>query len=461
MALFNQDLHFPDIEETPNKPRNISYPKESFGKAKPVLRCFNSSWYDKWAWLHWDPASERAYFHTCISAYKQKKLKSSSADPAFISKGFRNWKDATISFSKHEDSSCHKEAVLLVITLPSTTRDVGECLSSALLKERASNRACFLTILRSIWYLARQGVALRGDRIGEVDGNMMQLVTLQNEEKGDDSLTEWLKRKSSKYTSPLIQNEILQLMALQILRQIAQQLKDVEFTIMIDETTDISVREQVVVVFRYIDSNLDAHETFVGLYCTDSITANSLVQIIKDVLLRLNLKLENCRGQCYDGASNMKGIRSGVATQISAIEPRAVYTHCYGHSFNLACQDMIRSIKVIKDALGTTFELSKLLKYSSKRNAAYLKIKEELAPSDPGFRTLCPTRWTVRGQSSGSVRTNYSVLLNSMQCFSEMAHSDMEMSSRINGIAMQLEKFDFLFGVMLGEKILTLAETLS
>ena len=60
---------------------------------------------------------------------------------------------------------------------------------------------------------------------------------------------------------------------------------------------------------------------------TSSITADSLVAIIKDTLLRMNLKVEHCRGQCYDGASVMSGARNGVAKQISTDEPRAVYTH--------------------------------------------------------------------------------------------------------------------------------------
>ena len=171
------------------------------------------------------------------------------------------------------------------------------------------------------------------------------------------------------------------------------------------------------------------------MYQTESISANSLVAVIKDVLLRLNLKLENCRGQCYDGASNMKGHISGVSTQLLQDEPRAIYTHCYGHSLNLACQDTIRSVRVVKDALDTTFELSKLLKYSSKRNAAFKKLKEQLAPSDPGFHTLCPTRWTVRADSLASVVSNYSVLQSSLDTFSDMAARDMEMSARVNGIA--------------------------
>ena len=101
------------------------------------------------------------------------------------------------------------------------------------------------------------------------------------------------------------------------------------------------------------------------------------------------------------------------------------------------------------------------MKYSSKRKAEFSKIKEEMAPSDPGFRTLYPTRWTVRADSLARVRINYAVLQSSLESFLEMASRDMEMSAKVNGIASQLEKFDFLFGVMLGEKVLQLKDNLS
>ena len=52
----------PDVGPSPNQPRNISFPKVTFGKAKPVLRAFNASWFDKWGWLHWDESSARAFF---------------------------------------------------------------------------------------------------------------------------------------------------------------------------------------------------------------------------------------------------------------------------------------------------------------------------------------------------------------------------------------------------------------
>ena len=115
----------------------------------------------------------------------------------------------------------------------------------------------------------------------------------------------------------------------------------------------------------------------------------------------------------------------------------------------------------MKDAVDTTFELSKLLKYSANRKAEFLRLKEELAPNDPGFRTLCPTRWTVRSKSLSSVRQNNSVLQQSLSTFADFAKHDMETSARVNGIRSQMEKFSFLFGVMLGESVLGMAENLS
>ena len=81
---------------------------------------------------------------------------------------------------------------------------------------------------------------------------------------------------------------------------------------MIDETTDTSNAEQVVIVIRWVSDDLSVHE-FIGLYHTSSIQAQSLVAI-NDSLLRLNLKWKLCRGQCYDGVSVMSGAKSGVAT---------------------------------------------------------------------------------------------------------------------------------------------------
>ena len=86
----------------------------------------------------------------------------------------------------------------------------------------------------------------------------------------------------------------------------------------------------------------------------------------------------------------MVGSKSGVATQIEKKEPRAILTHCYGHSLQLAIGDTVREVRNLRDALDTTSEISKLLKYSPKRDRMFEKLKAELAPETPGFRVLCP-----------------------------------------------------------------------
>ena len=60
--------------------------------------------------------------------------------------------------------------------------------------------------------------------------------------------------------------------------------------------------------------------------------------------------------------------------------------------------------------MDATFEINKLIKYSPKRDAIFTKLKDELSSETPGFRVLCPTRWTVRADSLLSVMDNYTVL---------------------------------------------------
>ena len=96
------------------------------------------------------------------------------------------------------------------------------------------------------------------------------------------------------------------------------------FALMADECTDCSNREQFTINIRWVDANLQDNVAFIGLYAVDTISADCLVSAIKDVLIRMNLKLSCCRGQCYDGVSNMSGVKRGVAAQLCAEEKRAL-----------------------------------------------------------------------------------------------------------------------------------------
>jgi len=94
-----------------------------------------------------------------------------------VTRGFSNWKDGTLSFKKHEKSSCHREAVEVMITLPATTCNVSELLSKQHAIQKIKNRDALFEIMSSIKYLCRQGLALRGDN---EDGNLTQLLLKLN-----------------------------------------------------------------------------------------------------------------------------------------------------------------------------------------------------------------------------------------------------------------------------------------
>ena len=126
-------------------------------------------------------------------------------------------------------------------------------LSAQYKKERIESRRIFLKILYCVRYLARQSLPMLGNwsekSISEFNANFNQLLLLRCE--GDPEMAKWLERKRFRYTFPLVQNEILEVLALGIMRKI---------------------------------------------------TENIIVQVLKDVFLRMNLDVKDSRGLCYDGA---------------------------------------------------------------------------------------------------------------------------------------------------------------
>ena len=93
-------------------------------------------------------------------------------------------------------------------------------------------------------------------------------------------------------------------MALKILLDLVNAIQSTPFfTVMIDETTDISNKEQVVITLQSVGDDLTVHEHFIGFYFVADIKATTLMEVVKDTLCRLNLSKTKIQGQCYDGAS--------------------------------------------------------------------------------------------------------------------------------------------------------------
>ena len=438
------------MPENPYHPApNFSFPRKQQGDRK---RSAHSEWFQKWSWLSYDVAKDAVFCFPCKKAYQKKLLLLKHINHAFVSRGFNDWKEGTRAFQKHEKSQLHIESVDKVFNVKG---DIGEVLSVQHQMEKEANQRCLRYVVLCLRYLARQTIALRGDND---EGNFKQLLKMQALDNKE--LTEWLEKKREKFTSPEIQNEILKIMAHDILRNITSKIRSANFfSIMIDETVDVANKEQCIFVVRWVD-DFDVHEEFLGLYECDRTTGDYLVLLIKDMLKRFNFSLANIRGQNYDGAASMTGKNAGVKSQILREEPRALFVHCYGHSTNLAVCDALKKTQIIRDGLDFCKELIQLIKYSPKREAILRNCKNEDLDTSPGIRTLCPTRWTVKSGALTSILSNYGKLL---EAFEEalLQETNPEMKARINGVKTKMETFEFFFAINLAAMILAQTDNLA
>ena len=78
-------------------------------------------------------------------------------------------------------------------------------------------------------------------------------------------------------------------MALGMMGQISANIQNAKFfTIMADETTDVSNKEQLVICIRCVDDCLVIHEDFIGMHPLESTNAD---QVLKNALLRISLNI--------------------------------------------------------------------------------------------------------------------------------------------------------------------------
>ena len=111
----------------------------------------------------------------------------------------------------------------------------------------------------------------------EENYNFYQSLKLRAEENSE--ILDWLRRKDDKYTSPVIQNEILEAIALCMLRKISENIHNATFfTIMADEAADISNKESVCI--RWVDENFSVHEDFIAMYPLERTTADHIVAVL-------------------------------------------------------------------------------------------------------------------------------------------------------------------------------------
>lgn len=163
----------------------------------------------------------------------------------------------------------------------------------------------------------------------------------------------------------------------------------------------------------------------------------------------------------------MFGKKTGVATRILQLQPKAHPTHCHGHSLSLGVKDAVRSCKVLSDTMDTSKELITLIKYSPKRETMLGDLKDNIEGETcddeekvPGIVKFCPTRWTVKATCYQRILDNSASLFKVWDACLE-SKIDTDTRAHILGCLAQMKTFQFFFGLQLSQRLFAHTDNLS
>lgn len=144
-------------------------------------------------------------------------------------------------------------------------------------------------------------------------------------------------QQNATYLSPTIQNEIIEICGNLITKKLVTDInKTCCFTILCDETLDVSGIEQLFLWARYINFKNQLRENFFCFIPAYDLTGENLANLILEKCELLGLDMSNLVGQGYDGAGNMSGQFNGVQYRIRQKYPKAMFVYCAAHRLNLA-----------------------------------------------------------------------------------------------------------------------------
>ena len=106
----------------------------------------------------------------------------------------------------------------------------------------------------------------------------------------------------------------------------------------------------------------------------------------------------------------------------------------------------MKNVRFLNNSIATAYEISNLIKKSPKRDAMLHKTRKDILLESPGFRALCPTRWTVKAESMKSILDIWFAL---QQVWDETLDGNLEpeIKGRIIGVKSQMNTFNYFYGV--------------
>ena len=302
----------------------------------------------------------------------------------------------------------------------------------ALSAERAANRAALQRVLRCVEHLGRLGQPLRGHR----DSGTLQTdeqvtynegvfrATLQlMVESGDAVLKRHLDTtgKRATYISPASQNQLVQAIDTVLRRDIVAEAASAEFfSLLADETTDISGKEQLSVCLRYVLPDSILRERLLTFEQAPDLTGAGLAAQLLRILRDNEIDISRMVGQGYDGAAAMSGCDNGVQKHISGECPAASYGHCASHALNL-CLVKAGTVREIQAAVTTMADITTFFSASNQCLSLLQASITEKCPSSSRTRLKrhCATRWVENQEAVQVFKELFSAVTHALDALTE------------------------------------------
>jgi hypothetical protein len=379
----------------------------------------------------------------------------------------------------HSNNHYHKAAVQFgqnfLRTYKNPEKEITNQVFSHRLQLIEENRKKLVPIVESVIFLGRQNVPLRGHRddgqfsfkeTKDNEGNFRELLKFRVK-SGDTDLKNHLQNSSCRatYISKTTQNCLINACGEEILSVILKRVKESGvYSIMFDETTDISHQSQLTLILRYVyegniredfiefinprdDHNVTEDEDRISESGStpqpNDITEPTVtgVDLAKHVLAMMSshgLNVENCVGISTDGCSVMTSDVKGAVKEIQKKAKHAVYSPCHNHALNLAISKA-SSVQAIRNTVGTMTEIISFFKASSKR---YKILRQVLGHS---LTSLCETRWIERHESVIEFKTSFSKICDALEHISNW--KDASSSSKAKTLLNALCDSEFVVSV--------------
>ncbi|GAV72462.1 LOW QUALITY PROTEIN: DUF4371 domain-containing protein, partial [Cephalotus follicularis] len=459
----------------PCQPRNHTFPFREFGKES---RRFVESWFNlHGTWLEYSIAKDAA-FCLCCYIFKPDHGDQGGGD-AFVMEGFTNWRKRERLQVHVGAHVAHNIALGKCLALMNEKSHIAVALSKQTNEAQIEYRTRLTASFDVIRLHLRQGLPFRGHDESEKSknqGNFLEFLEfLSDHNESIQKVVLTNAPENLKLTSPQIQKDIVSAIASEIRETIISEIGDGLFSILIDESHDVSVTEQMAIVLRYVDDKGCVIERFLAIVHVLDTTASSLKTTIDMLFSTHGLSISRIREQGYDGASNMQGEFNGLKSLIIKENKAAFYVHCFAHQLQLTLVAVAKNDVQVALLFNLVARLSNIVGASCKRRDILREKEAARLTKALGSGEVTSGQGLNQETSlkrAGETRwgSHYGALMNLILMFSSvidvleivrMDGSSLEQRAEASAILTFVQTFEFAFNLNLMKTILGMTNDLS